>query len=57
MKLTRQNGVNYIALDTNIFIHHLRLVQSLHDVLSSMSPVSHNILVPSVVINGEQIAP
>ena len=48
-----QSTPTYIALDTNILIYHLRLVKQVYAVLNALSPVTHHLLIPSTVINGE----
>ena len=48
-----QSAPTYIALDTNILIYHLRLVKQVYAVLNALSPVTHHLLIPSTVINGE----
>ena len=45
--------IRYIALDTNILIYHLRLVQQVYLVFSALSPATHHLLIPSTVINGK----
>ncbi|WVR06976.1 hypothetical protein IAU60_004013 [Kwoniella sp. DSM 27419] len=43
--------VHYLAVDTNIFISHLNMMRTLHDLLASTNPPGLILLIPSVVIH------
>lgn len=49
----RQIGPSkYLALDTNVLIHHLDALQSLYTILTRLESGLVSLLVPTVVING-----